>query len=306
MKSIFRSEAARLGLVAWYDRVRADLTVHTGSLQVQTSWGSTHVLTAGAEDAPPLVLLHGALANSALLLRELQDLSHAFRVHAVDIVGQSALSADTRPSVSNNDYGRWLEQVMEGLGLPRAHVVAVSWGGFVAMRLAAHAPERIQRLALLVPAGMVGSLLSSHVRVGWPMTRYLLSPSQPRLRAFLAQLLTTPDEEWIGYLGDAFLAFHMNMKVPARVRSGELAGFHAPTFVLGADQDLSFPGGVLLKRAAEVFPNLQRTELLENSRHCPPTTPAFREWLARELTGFLLEGVQEGVSPGTRSNDGGA
>jgi len=65
------------------------------------------------------------------------------------------------------------------------------------------------------------------------MTRHLLSPSQPRLRAFLAQLLTTPDEDWIGYLGDAFLAFHMNMKVPARVRSGELAGFHAPTLVLG-------------------------------------------------------------------------
>ena len=76
--------------------------------------------------------------------------------------------------------------------------------------------------------------------------------------------------------------------------------------MLGADRDLSFPGGALLKRAAEVFPNLQRTELLADSRHCPPTTPAFREWLARELTGFFLEEVQERVSPGTRSNDGGA
>jgi len=74
--------------------------------------GETHILTAGTVEAPPMVLLHGAMANSALLLRELQDLSNSFRVHAVDILGQSALSADARPSVSNNDHGRWLEEVM--------------------------------------------------------------------------------------------------------------------------------------------------------------------------------------------------
>jgi len=57
-------------------------------------------------------------ANSALLLRKLQDLSHSLRVHAVDILGHSALIADARPSVSNKDHGRWWEEVMEGLGLP--------------------------------------------------------------------------------------------------------------------------------------------------------------------------------------------
>lgn len=236
-----------------------------------------------------MVLLHGALANSAFLLRELEGLIPRFRVHAVDIQGQSPLGADLRPSVSNNDYGRWLEEVMDGLGLGSAHVVAVSWGGFVALRLAAHAPERIRKLALLVPAGMVGSPLSSHVRIGWPMTRYLLSPSPKTLRPFLASLLTTPDEEWTDYLGEAFLTFNLRtMKVPALARPGELAGFQAPTFVLGADGDLSFPGRSLLRRAARLFPNLQDSELLTGAKHSPPTTPEFREWMAGRLAGFFL------------------
>ncbi len=290
MTSTFKSEEGRLRLEARAQRLREGLAHPTESLQLTTSWGRTHVLTAGPPDAPPAVLLHGALANSALLLRELEGLVPRFRVHAVDVVGQSPLSADARPSVTNNDYGRWLEEVLDGLGLASAHVVAVSWGGFVAIRLAAHAPERIRTLALLVPAGVVGSPLSSHIRMGWPMTRYLLAPTPATLDALMARLLTTPEEEWTGYLADAFLTFNLRtMRVPALARTRELAGFQAPTFVLGADQDLSFPGEALIRRARELFPNLVDTELLRGSRHSPPTTPEFREWLAERLTRFILE-----------------
>jgi hypothetical protein len=34
-----------------------------------------------------------------------------------------------------------------------------------------------------------------------------------------------------------------------------------------------------------LFRNLQATELLRDSRHCPPTTPAFRSWLAGRQRG---------------------
>jgi 2-hydroxy-6-oxonona-2,4-dienedioate hydrolase len=290
MTSIFRSEEGRLRLEARALRLRDRLSHPTERLQVATSWGRTHVLMAGPPDAPPAVLLHGALANSAFLLRELEGMVPRFRVHAVDLVGQSPLSADARPSVSGNDYGRWLAEVLDALGLPSAHLVAVSWGGFVGIRLAAHAPERIRTLALLVPAGVVGSPLSSHLRVGWPMTRYLLRPTPSNLRRFLDRLLTTPDEEWTGYLGEAFRTFNLRtMKVPALARTGELAGFRAPTFVLGAEADLSFPGEPLIRRARQLFPNLVDTELLRGSRHSPPTTPEFRSWMAERLTRFILE-----------------
>jgi 2-hydroxy-6-oxonona-2,4-dienedioate hydrolase len=293
MTSIFRSEAARQGLVDWHDRVRRALPGPTESRRVSTTFGETHVLVGGGPtgqpSGPPLVLLHGALANSALLLRELAPLMDDFQVYAVDIVGQSALSADRRISVRNDDHGRWMVEVLDALELPRVGVVGVSWGGFVALRLAAHAPHRIEKLALVAPAGVVRSPLSSFFRMGWPMSRYLAAPDPRRLEALMAQLFTTPDEVWTAYLGDAFLAFDLSMTVPRRARPAEFRGFEAPAFVVGCERDVSFPGVPLLARAEELLPNLVRSELLRGANHSPPTTEEFRRWMSGELAAFFRE-----------------
>ncbi|RDV39404.1 alpha/beta hydrolase [Bradymonadaceae bacterium TMQ3] len=287
MASLFKSEEARARLVAWHTRFRERIGSTTEAQRLKTSFGETHVLIGGPDGAPALVLLHGALASSAHALRELEGLLTHYRVYAIDIIGQSAMSADVRLAVSDDAYGRWLEEVFDRLELEKALVVGVSWGGFVAIRLAAHAPERIAKLALLVPAGMVKSPISSGWKMGWPMTKFVMAPSEKRLRSFLSRLLTTMDEEWVGYLGEAFTGFNLNMKVPALARVEELQRFNSPVFVLGADGDLSFPGEAVVARASELFQNLQKARVLEGSRHCPPTTEAFRTSLAAELHAFF-------------------
>lgn len=286
--TIFQDEEARSTILGWYERFRDGIGAATASREVDTRLGRTHALVGGPPDGPPLVLLHGALASSAHALRELAGLLDTFRVYAVDIPGQSAMSAEAQPSVSNDELGHWLDEVMEGLGLERAHVVGVSMGGFVAIRLAAVAPERIDRLVLLVPAGVVrGPVFAGIFKLGIPMARYRRSPTERRRDAFLRNLLTTPDDDWVGYLGDAFRCYRLDMRVPTLVQKGELARCDAPTLVLGADGDLSFPGRKLLARAPSVFPGLADTELLEGSRHCPPTTDDFRRWLSDRITDFL-------------------
>ncbi|WP_224366394.1 alpha/beta fold hydrolase [Hyalangium versicolor] len=290
MKSMFKNEQAKAVLLQWFDRFRERIPAPTESRTVRTRWGDTHVLVGGPEGAPPVVILHGALASSAHVLRELAPLLERFRVHAVDVIGQSVKSADAQPSVSNNEYGEWLAEVMEGLSLQRTHVVGVSMGGFVAIRLAALAPERIDRLALLVPAGVVnGSAWEGLTKVGVPMTLYRLSPSQKRLDAVVRHLFTTADDDWVPYMGDALRSYTMNIRVPVLARPEEFKGLKAPTLVLGADQDVSFPGQRLLARAPQLFPTLVDQELLAQCRHCPPTTDAFRRWLSDRISGFLLE-----------------
>jgi 2-hydroxy-6-oxonona-2,4-dienedioate hydrolase len=289
MGSMFKSEAARAEVVAWFERFHARLSAPTERRRVMTRFGEAHVLVGGPETAPPLVLLHGAMATSAHALAELEGLLQAFRVYAVDVVGQSVMSADQRPSVKDDAYGHWLAEVLDGLSLPTAHLVGVSWGGFVAQRLAAVAPERITRLALLVPAGLVsGPFFEGFRRVGWPMTLYLFRPSEANLDKFVANLLTTKDDDWRRFLGDAFRAYDMSgMKVPRLARDGEFAKLTAPVLVIGADRDASFPGPMLLERARKLFPSLADTELLKDSNHCPPTTPEFRAWLSDRLVRFF-------------------
>jgi pimeloyl-ACP methyl ester carboxylesterase len=288
MKSMFRSPEAAASIAAWFDRFRAKLTVPTESRTVATRFGDTHVLVGGPVDAPPVVILHGALASSAHLLVELAPLLERFRVYAVDVIGQSVKSADARIAVDNDDYGRWLEEVMDGLALPRARVLGVSWGGFVATRLAVVAPQRIEQLVLLVPAGMVsGSAWKGLTKIGIPLMLYRMFPSEKRLQAFVKNLVTTEGDDWTPYLGDAFRSYRMDMRIPALAKVDELARLTAPVLVLAADQDISFPGSVLIDRARELFPTLASAELLEGCRHSPPTTDAFRRELSGKLAAFF-------------------
>jgi 2-hydroxy-6-oxonona-2,4-dienedioate hydrolase len=299
MTTVFKSEEARMRMVHWYERFRARLQVPTESRVVPTRFGETHVLVAGPADGPPLVAVHGAMASSAHLLVELAPLLDRYRIHAVDVIGQSPNTPHARPSVKNDDYGIWLADVLDGLGLDRARLIAVSWGGFAAIRLAAHAPERIEKLALLVPAGITnGHAWQAITKMMIPLMLYRMLGSERRWQAFARNLLTTVDDDWMPYLRDAFGAFNMDMRVPKLARPEELEPLHAPVFVVATDGDISFPGDKLIARAKQLFPTLAPHELLEGCRHSPPTTDAFRGWLADKLDAFFQPAASARVTAG--------
>ena len=288
MTSIFKNDTAKQTMLDWYERFRARLTVPTESRQVPTRFGDTHVLVGGPATAPPVVIVHGAMASSAHLLVELAALLETHRVYAVDVIGQSPKTPHARPSVKNNDYGIWLAEVLDGLGLQRVPLVALSWGGFVAVRLAAHAPVRIERLALLVPAGIVnGHALQGITRMLVPLMLWRMFPSPERFKKFARNFLTTLDDDWLPYFVDAFRSFHMDVGIPKLATPEELAAFKAPMLLICGDQDVSFPRDKLVRRARELFPSLAGTEVIPNCKHCPPTTDEFRGWLGGRLHGFL-------------------
>ncbi|MGK4003915.1 alpha/beta fold hydrolase [Sorangium sp. So ce1036] len=289
MTTMFRDEQARATIEAAYERFRARVP-GTSARTVATRFGDTHVLLAGRADAPPLVVLHGALASSAHVMGELGPLRDRFRVIAPDVIGQSVKSADARLPLDGPAYGEWLVDVLDALGLARPHVYGVSWGGFVARKLAELAPERIDRLVLLVPAGVVaGSAWRGFIEVGIPMALYRAFPSEARLRRLARPLFTTTDDGWVPYFGEAIRSYRLDFRVPPLATPGPLARFTRPTLVFGASDDLSFPGQALLARVRALIPHAE-TELLEGSRHAPPTDDAFRRRLGDRITRFLLAG----------------
>lgn len=288
MKPIFQNDAALTTMLDWYERFRSKLSVATESRTVPTQFGDTHVLVGGPASAPPLVMVHGAMASSAHMAVELEPLFAAHRVYCIDVIGQSPKTPYARPSVKSNDYGVWLAEVLDGLSLARTPLVAVSWGGFAAIRLAVHAPERIEKLALLVPAGLVnGHAWAGMSKLMWPMMMWRMFRSEARFKKFASNLLTTLDDDWLPYLHDAFRSFNMDMRVPKLATPEELARLTAPVLVIAGDQDYSFPGDKAIPRAKQLFPTLVATELVAHCRHCPPTTPEFRRWLSSRIETFL-------------------
>ncbi|MDH5654445.1 MAG: alpha/beta hydrolase [Spirochaetia bacterium] len=288
METIFKSPEKKEKILEWYDKFKNKIKYPLESMEIQTSFGKTHLLTGGPADGVPVVILHGAMASSAHLLYELQGLLENYRVYAVDIIGQSVKSEDRRISVKNNDYGIWLKEVFENLNLKKVNLIGVSWGGFVGIRTAVTFPELIEKLVLLVPAGLVnGNPFSGMAKLAFPMYLYQKKPTPERLHNFTKNLLTTLDDDWVSYIGDAFLNYKMDMTVPKLATKKELIHFQSPAYVLAAGEDISFPGQKLIEKSKKIFPNLVKTELLKNSKHSPPTTDEFRKWMAGQIAEFI-------------------
>lgn len=283
--SIFKSAAGKRNLEAGYERLRAHVPEAEGRY-VQTRFGETHVLVAGPADAPPLILLHGASSSSAHMMMPFRSFFERFRVIAPDMIGQTVKSADARLPYDDSSCGQWLVDVMDGLGVDRAHVYGASLGGFMARKLAEHAPERIDRLVLMVPAGIVtNSPLSILSGFMLPMMAYRLFPNRERLCRFLGVMMDSLDDASVDQFGDAFRGFHHDMRMPPLAARDSLARFSRPTLVVGASDDLFFPGAKLLARAKELIPHAE-TELLEGARHVP-STETFTGPHAAQVARFL-------------------
>jgi pimeloyl-ACP methyl ester carboxylesterase len=96
---------------------------------VSTHLGDTFVVASGRAEAPPVILLHGSGASSAMWGQDSATWSTAMRVYAVDIPGEPGLSVAARPPLDSDAYVRWLTEVLDGLSVDRASLVGTSLGG---------------------------------------------------------------------------------------------------------------------------------------------------------------------------------
>lgn len=154
MSAFWRSDAARAEVLARYEALLAQWPAPAERRHVPTSLGETFVISAGPAEAPPVILLHGSAANSASWMGDIAGLAQRYRVHAVDMPGEPGFSATTRAPLAGGAHGTWLGEVMDGLDAPRAALVGISLGGWVALDFATARAERVTALALLCPGGI--------------------------------------------------------------------------------------------------------------------------------------------------------
>jgi pimeloyl-ACP methyl ester carboxylesterase len=131
-------------------------------------------------EGPPLVLLHGVLADSRMWRSQLDELSTEFTVVAWDAPG-CGQSSDPPESFGLPDYADCLAAFIEALGLERPHVLGLSWGGGLALQLYGQEPALPRTLVLAAAyAGWAGSLSADVVaaRLAACLREAELPPSQ--------------------------------------------------------------------------------------------------------------------------------
>ncbi|GAB3205103.1 3-oxoadipate enol-lactonase [Marinactinospora thermotolerans] len=114
-----------------------------------------HHVIDGPEDAPVLIL--GGSLGSTLEMWEPQvaDLARDLRVVRYDMRGHGRSPVPGGP-YTIADLGADVVRLLDRLGVRRAHFAGLSIGGMTGMWLGAHAPERIDRLALLCTSALLG------------------------------------------------------------------------------------------------------------------------------------------------------
>jgi pimeloyl-ACP methyl ester carboxylesterase len=144
-----------LSSVPWH-HVRVE---NAGLTRVDVNEHSIAYRCAG--EGPPLVLLHGFLADSRCWRRQLADLSDRFRVIAWDAPGAGS-SSDPPDPFTISDWARCLAGFLEQVGVERAHVLGLSWGSILAQEFYRLYPDRVLTLILCdTYAGWKGSLPAS-------------------------------------------------------------------------------------------------------------------------------------------------
>lgn len=288
--TIYKNEQGRQLMADWYQTFLDRLDEPVGFRHVETSLGTTHVLTAGPEDRPPLLCFHGVLGSAPYALSLVRRLIPHFRILFPDTPGQPGRSAETRLPMRGDAYGSWAVEVMDGLQLPSARVLGVSMGGYIATKLAAHAPGRIATLGLWVPGGLVSASGWSAFRLGWASLASYLFPSEARTRNLYDEIFTDYDDTYYRYYRDAMQYVVADRTMPQNARRGAFDALEAPVFLVAHEHDVVFPAHSLVARAKREFPNLRSAETIPDWKHVPPFTPGATNAVLDRLKDFLLEG----------------
>lgn len=104
-----------------------------------------HVVDQG--HGPTLLCLHGIGSSSASFAPQFDELAAELRVLAWDAPGY-ARSADPAAPLDLDGYADAAADVLQERVSGPAHVLGVSWGGVIAMRLATRRPDLVRSLIL--------------------------------------------------------------------------------------------------------------------------------------------------------------
>lgn len=96
---------------------------------------------------PAIVLLHGFTQDSRTWKRQIETLSKNFTVLAWDAPG-AGLSADPAGNFTIKDWADCLAAILDSAGIKQAHILGLSWGGFLAQEFYHRYPQRVLSLIL--------------------------------------------------------------------------------------------------------------------------------------------------------------
>jgi len=215
----------------------------------------------------PLLLLHGWGVSSESFAGLARDLEGRFAVTAVDLPG-FGWSAPPPEAWGSLDYATQLARFMEAAGIAAAHVLGHSFGGRVALALAAHFPERVRRLVLVASGGIRPPRTARYYLRVWAakLARRVVAPALRgrwgrRLEEAVTRRVGSRDSRQAGRMRPTLVRLVNEDARPL------LAQVRAPTLILWGSRDSEIPEASMRRMARGI--RGARLEILDGAGHFP-------------------------------------
>jgi len=187
-------------------------------------------------------------------------LSSAFRVFAVDIMGEPGKSRQVRLLKNRKDCATWLCDVIQNLGIPRADIAGLSYGGWHTLNFSLSHPDKVNRIAALAPAGSI-------LPYSWPVLAMLrILPYLPVKPNPLKRFFTNgfcPDELFARQF--ALGVRHFRYPDPRKsiftgvFSDSELRSIHTPTLFLAGANEVIYDPTAAIDRVKKLIPAVTAT-----------------------------------------------
>jgi len=263
----FTSPRGENEYIASYDAVLKRWPVPYEELDIPTSFGTTHIIASGSVSSLPLLLLHATGTSATMWFSNIGPLSSAFRVFAVDILGEPGKSRQVRLLKNREDCAAWLCDLIQNLGLTRPAMAGLSYGGWHTLNFSLCHPDKVDRIAALAPGASV-------LPFNWPVLAMLrilpYLPVKPNpLNRFFAKGVC-PDALFARQF--ALGARHFRYPDPRKsvftevFSDSELKSIRTPTlFLAGADEVIYDPRAAI-DRVENLIPGIT-TALIPDAGH---------------------------------------
>ncbi len=265
---MFKSKKGKNEILRLYNQKLNSLNLDIEYITVHTSFGRTNVIVTGDQENPPIILVHGSNGCAPIALETYANLHEKFRVFAVDVLAQPNKSAETRLSMSDESYGKWMTEIITTLELVQVTLAGFSFGGLIILKTLEYDESNIKEVYLSAPTYIVnGNPLKAIFKVFIPMKRYMKTKKVKYVEKFLSHLFTDRDEFAIQFLSKVFLEFEMDFTPVPIIDAKKAGNITTPITLFAAEKDILFPGIKMIKRAEKIFPSLRKSILLEHSKH---------------------------------------
>lgn len=266
----WRSEKAQHRFREMEDELWRELDTLPESLDVETAVGVTRSYRwAGTGD--PVVFLHGMGGTSLMWSGYLGPL-RGRDIYAIDTMGDVGRSEHRVAFEGPDDLAVWLDETLAGLGIERANLVGNSYGGFLALNMAARRPSRVASITLLDAAGLGKISIARFLLWGIPTLLAGLAPAPirrwagRRLRMPLLEDKRTMRMSLYGQMNHPF-----RLPLPDPLTDDQLRSITVPVVVLAGAKSGMLPSAAIVARVERLMPNVE-AELVPDAGHALPVS----------------------------------